>query len=445
MKKTKITLAVILAVLVGAALASAGAVFQAYNNIGTDAVPRPTVEVMGAPLSPVNAEWREPVPLPEILSWSPWDPGIHKDLAWEEPGAAADLGEVGQAPLALLLSLSHPDGFADTLKLTKDGAVLFDGTGVDLTGIPKLAEGTYELAVDSVRTPSADGRGHGKLSYRCVFSVAPAPEPELRTGRLELQQGDILSLKLLHVPEGTEPKAETDLGMAVFLPAGEEGAWFAAVPVGNTRKTGVYAVRAFAGDKEFTVDVTVLAFDFDQQNLIIDTSDPVISEANSPAAYREYRAKIPPLYPTFDTERYWEGTFDPPATGRISTEFGEIRYTNGDYSNPRSHNGMDIAVPTGTPVTAPNAGRVVLAERLLNTGNTIVIEHGGGLKSYYFHMSRIDVTPGDMVKKGDLIGAVGSTGYSTGPHLHYEMRIGDQPVSPSMLFDAGAGLYGAEE
>jgi murein DD-endopeptidase MepM/ murein hydrolase activator NlpD len=105
---------------------------------------------------------------------------------------------------------------------------------------------------------------------------------------------------------------------------------------------------------------------------------------------------------------------------------------------------MDIAAPEGTPVFAPNNGRVVMAERLLNTGNTIVIEHGGGLKSYYFHLSRIDVTPEDRVEKGALIGAVGSTGYSTGPHLHYEMRIGNRPINPSMLFEADAGLYSAE-
>jgi murein DD-endopeptidase MepM/ murein hydrolase activator NlpD len=77
--------------------------------------------------------------------------------------------------------------------------------------------------------------------------------------------------------------------------------------------------------------------------LIIDTGNPAIGEANIPAAYKEYREKIPPLFATFDAERHWDGVFETPAAGKISTEFGTIRYTNGDYTKPRSHKGMDIA------------------------------------------------------------------------------------------------------
>ena len=104
---------------------------------------------------------------------------------------------------------------------------------------------------------------------------------------------------------------------------------------------------------------------------------------------------------------------------------------------------MDFAVPTGTPVHAGGAGKVMLAEFLLNTGNTVIIDHGGGLKSFYYHMNSVETVVGTIVEQGELIGTVGSTGYSTGPHLHYEMRIGEQPVSPSMLFDPSAGLYSA--
>jgi hypothetical protein len=270
------------------------------------------------------------------------------------------------------------------------------------------------------------------------------PEPALHVGRSELAQGDVVALRLSHIPPEATPSAETELGLAIFTPDGE-GAWYAAIPVGNNQSPGDYDIRVQAGDMDFDVTITVTPFDFVEQNLIVDTGSSVINEASSPDAYSQYREKIPPLFETYDTERYWRGLFAVPATGEISTEFGTIRYTNGDYSRPRSHNGMDIAAPEGTPVFAPNNGRVVMAERLLNTGNTIVIEHGGGLKSYYFHLSRIDVTPEDRVEKGAMIGAVGSTGYSTGPHLHYEMRIGNRPINPSMLFEADAGLYSAED
>lgn len=276
-----------------------------------------------------------------------------------------------------------------------------------------------------------------------TIAEAKRQPPKLVTGRLELQQGDILSLRLLNVPKGTQPEAKTDLGMSVFVPVGEKE-WFAAIPVSNTRKPGRYTVHIQAGKAAFDTEVTVLSFNFDRQNLIINTKSPAIREATSDASYEEFDAKFLPVYDLFDRTRYWNGTFAHPVKGRISTNFGEIRITNGDPSTERTHRGMDFAVDTGTPVLAPNAGRVVFAQRLLLTGYTVVIEHGGGLKSIYYHMNSITVSVDQMVQKGTQIGTVGSTGYSTGPHLHYEIRIGDQAVSPSMLFDPGAGLYSAE-
>lgn len=277
-----------------------------------------------------------------------------------------------------------------------------------------------------------------------VSLAQPTPAtPTLQAGSTTLQQGDIFSVQLLGIAQDIIPTAETQLGMANFLPLGS-GAWYCAIPVGNTRAEGEYAVYITAGEDTWQETITVEPFEFDEQNLIIDVTDPVITEANSPEAYQEYREKIPPLFYTYDEEIYWSGTFMPPVEGGwISTEFGSVRYTNSDYSNPRFHWGMDFAVAEGTPIAAPNAGRVVLAEYLLNTGWTIVIEHGGGLKSYYFHMFEINVQPEDIVSQGDIIGKVGTTGYSTGNHLHFEMRIGDQAVSPSMLFENSAGLYSA--
>ena len=266
--------------------------------------------------------------------------------------------------------------------------------------------------------------------------------PVLLTGKTELQQGDILSLRLLGVPEYVKPVAETALGLSIFVPV-RNGEWFAAVPISNAREPGDYTVSVKAGEASYTVDVKVLAFHFDRQNLTINTASPAIEEATSPEAYRQFDEKILPLYDICDETCYWRGIFEHPVNGRITTNFGEIRTTNGDPSSATAHRGMDIAAPLGTPVLAPNAGRVVFAEMLLNTGNTIFIEHGGGMKSVYYHLNRIDVSAGDMVKKGTQIGTVGSTGYSTGPHLHYDIRIGDQSVSPQMLFEPDAGLYSA--
>ena len=327
--------------------------------------------------------------------------------------------------------------------------------------------GSYTLSVEG-RLPADDPGGlggpagpAGTFHYRAYFSVKN-PDPVFTAGRTELEQGDLLSLKLENVEEGVVPEIESVLGPAIFtegLPVMEEGAeeqgapegftnWYAVVPINNSRAPGDYQVMVRAGELEYETMVTVSEYDFDFQNMIIDMSVPSVAAAVTGDAIAEFREKVSPLFPILSEERYWNGLFVPPvdlgARGFISTQFGEKRITNGNQSTLRSHLGMDFAVSTGTPVHASAAGMVLISEFLLNTGNTVIIDHGGGLKSIYYHMDSVEDLAGTVVEQGTLIGRVGSTGYSTGPHLHYEMRLGEQPVSPSMLFDPGAGLYSAE-
>ena len=96
----------------------------------------------------------------------------------------------------------------------------------------------------------------------------------------------------------------------------------------------------------------------------------------------------------------------------------------------RAHKGVDLAAPSGTPVYAPADGYVDKAERFGSYGNFIQIEHGGEMETRYGHLSGFDVTGGERVHKGDVIGYVGTTGRSTGPHLHYEVRIAGEAVDP---------------
>lgn len=106
----------------------------------------------------------------------------------------------------------------------------------------------------------------------------------------------------------------------------------------------------------------------------------------------------------------------------------------------RNHKGIDLAAPTGTPVYATADGIVAKAERFSTYGNYIQIEHGGELQSRFAHLSGYAVAAGDRVKKGDLIGYVGSTGRSTGPHLHYEIRVGEVAVDPTPYMTEGVEL-----
>ncbi|MCJ8313511.1 MAG: M23 family metallopeptidase [Saccharospirillaceae bacterium] len=120
---------------------------------------------------------------------------------------------------------------------------------------------------------------------------------------------------------------------------------------------------------------------------------------------------------------YWRvDEFMWPAKGRISGVYGSQRYYNGIAASP--HWGVDIAAPEGSPVYAPAGGKIVLAENdLYYSGGTIILDHGADVSSSFLHLSDINVTVGDIVKKGELIGLVGSTGRSNGPHLDWRMNI----------------------
>ncbi|HEU5480808.1 MAG TPA: M23 family metallopeptidase, partial [Candidatus Tumulicola sp.] len=123
------------------------------------------------------------------------------------------------------------------------------------------------------------------------------------------------------------------------------------------------------------------------------------------------------------------GTFSWPVTGTITSPFGWR--SNPFGGSPEFHQGLDIAAPTGTTVTAAAAGTVIMAQWYGGYGNYILIDHGGGYSTGYGHLSAIYVSNGQAVKRGQAIGAVGSTGASTGPHLHFEVRIDGKPVDPA--------------
>ena len=132
-------------------------------------------------------------------------------------------------------------------------------------------------------------------------------------------------------------------------------------------------------------------------------------------------------------ERLWHEPFVRPVQQEANSAFGTRSIFNG---KPRSaHGGADFLSPAGTPVQAPNAGRIVVARSLYFSGNTIVIDHGLGLFSMLAHLSEIDVHEGDRVAAGHIVGRVGATGRVTGPHLHWAVRAGGARVDPLSLLE----------
>lgn len=132
--------------------------------------------------------------------------------------------------------------------------------------------------------------------------------------------------------------------------------------------------------------------------------------------------------------RIWSGPFIRPVPDAANSSFGTRSFYNGVARS--AHGGTDFLSPSGRPIAAPNAGRVVLAESLYFSGGTVVLDHGGGVLSVFAHLSRIAVHEADDVKPGDIIGNVGATGRVTGPHLHWAVRIGGARVDPLLLLAA---------
>jgi murein DD-endopeptidase MepM/ murein hydrolase activator NlpD len=127
--------------------------------------------------------------------------------------------------------------------------------------------------------------------------------------------------------------------------------------------------------------------------------------------------------------RLWTGSFRVPLTGnRSGHNFGKRRVLNGTPESP--HTGLDIPAPAGTPIHASQTGRVVLAENLFFSGNTVILDHGLGVYTFYGHMKKINVKEGEEVKTGAILGLVGATGRATGPHLHWSLVVNGARVNP---------------
>ena len=180
-----------------------------------------------------------------------------------------------------------------------------------------------------------------------------------------------------------------------------------------------------------TVQIPVRAGKFATERLqvgkeFVEPSPEQIQRAN------EERDKLRAIFDQITPEKLWDGDFRVPLDG-VTTggNFGKRRVLNGQAGSP--HSGVDFPALTGTPIHAAQSGRVALAQELFFSGNTIVVDHGLGIYTFYGHLSEIDVKVGDELQAGQVLGRVGATGRVTGPHLHWGLTVERARVNPLQL------------
>ncbi|WP_322875119.1 M23 family metallopeptidase [Dolichospermum planctonicum] len=200
------------------------------------------------------------------------------------------------------------------------------------------------------------------------------------------------------------------------------------IPTTPLEKAGVRTIKVSEEGQEQKLSVQVRDRKFPVQRI---TLPPGKAGVN---ATQEELKRVAEFKALQTPEKYWNGVFLTPNAGRTSTRYGVRRYYNGVFANDYYHRGQDYAGAAGSSVTAPAAGRVALVGTVSQGfrvhGNVIGIDHGQGVVSIFMHLSRINVQEGDFVKAGQKIGAVGSTGASTGPHLHWGLYVNGQSIDP---------------
>jgi murein DD-endopeptidase MepM/ murein hydrolase activator NlpD len=216
----------------------------------------------------------------------------------------------------------------------------------------------------------------------------------------------------------------------IFVALGEERyvAWAGVSAMAEIVPQPLHVHAQSADGQSVTLEtaLNVVPGDYESETL---TFTPEVAKLLGPEYTEPELARLAEVYGATSPAVHWQGTFVWPREAAITSAFGSRRrYQGGPWS---FHTGIDIRGAVGEPVVAAAAGVVALAEPLAVRGNAVIIDHGAGVLSGYYHLDRIVVNAGQTVAQGELIGEVGSTGLSTGSHLHWELRVGGVAVLPS--------------
>lgn len=313
-----------------------------------------------------------------------------------------------QLELDDLITVTQADGISETY------------TNVDHLYFEK--NGLYQVQIQRVKDSS---------TFLFEFNVNVNHKPSISISNQNPSQGELLIVEIDNLEPNSTIEIKNHFRPSAILQKDYKARFY--LPMAYRESAKVYPLSMTINGQTYDYELDVKTYEFKELHFTVSASVSNSTVGNNDAVI-QYRETIYPLYETFETEEYWDGNFINPVEGaRVSSTFGEMRFVN-NAKTPTRHAGIDYAIQCGTEVLASNAGKVEYAGFLTMIGNTIVIDHGLGLKTFYEHMEDISINQGDRVEKGQLIGHVGTTGYSTGCHLHFQAMVKNQSFNPEFLY-----------
>jgi murein DD-endopeptidase MepM/ murein hydrolase activator NlpD len=274
-------------------------------------------------------------------------------------------------------------------------------------------------------------------------SVSPAagePRVSMRLSSSAVRQGDVLIVRVTTVDPSQVAGlfGDQELRFALEEEAAEAGSsrYISLLGIDALHDTGSFPILITATAQSGAVDQTagqaiVRAGRFVRESVTLTrTLMPLLD----PALNDEEELAMKTIYAAFSPLKWWDAPLLTPVKGRLVSVYGNRRTYNG-INLGTYHSGYDYAAGKGTPVLAAAPGRVAAVRQMAIRGNMVVVDHGRGVFTSYFHLSEIDVSEGQMVDMGNPLGKVGTTGRSQGNHLHFELAVGGSPVDPGYWFE----------
>lgn len=271
------------------------------------------------------------------------------------------------------------------------------------------------------------------IAFLSIPLFLPAVPPASGSQPIQVKQGEVVLLPLQPGPEADAVTGKFSDQEVYFYKTADER-YVALLGIDLDQAPGRHSLEvtwkkgdAFGAERLL---VEVLPASFATQHLklpkaMVDLDPPTLARVG-----RE-QSRLKEIFDVSVPRKLWEGNFVVPVEGKIAGTFGLRRVMNGQPRNP--HTGEDIGAAEGTPVVASNRGKVILVGDFYFNGRSVIIDHGLGLFSMYFHLLNAAVQEGETVEKGAQIGAVGQSGRATGPHLHWGMRLNGARVNPFSL------------